>query len=64
MLVYGLNADAAFQLLVGHSSIANKKVSAIADAMVSVLDRRSPTETVNRSEVDRMLRDACRGGPR
>ena len=64
MLVYGLNADAAFQMLAGHSSIANKKVAAIADAMVSALDRRSPTDTVNRSEVDRMLRDACGEGPR
>jgi hypothetical protein len=64
MLVYGLNADAAFQMLVGHSSIANKKVSAIADAMVSALDRRTPSETINRSEVDRLLRDACLGGPR
>jgi len=64
MLVYGLNADAAFQMLVGHSSIANKKVSAIADAMVSALDQRSPTETINRGEVDRMLHDACQGTPR
>jgi hypothetical protein len=64
MLVYGLNADGAFQMLVGHSSIANKKVSAIASAMVSALDRRSPTETINRGEVDRMLHDACQGGTR
>jgi ANTAR domain/PAS fold len=59
MLVYGLSADAAFQMLVGHSKIANKKVSAIAVAVVATLDRRSPTETIKRSEVDRMLRDAC-----
>jgi hypothetical protein len=64
MLIHGLNADDAFQMLVGHSSIANKKVSAIADAMVSALDRRSPTETVSRSEIDRMLRDSCLGGTR
>jgi hypothetical protein len=59
MLVYGLNADAAFQMLVGHSQIANKKVSAIVDAVLEALDRRSPTETISRSEVDRMLGDAC-----
>ncbi len=61
MLVYGLSADAAFQMLVGHSKIANKKVSAIADAMVAALDQRRPTENIKRSEVDRMLRDACPG---
>jgi ANTAR domain-containing protein/PAS domain-containing protein len=64
MLIYGLKADAAFQMLVGHSSIANKKVSAIADALVSALDRRGPVESVSRSEVDRMLRDACLGDTR
>jgi hypothetical protein len=64
MLVYGLSADAAFQMLVGHSQIANKKVSAIANAMVSALDQRSPTEIISRSEVDRMLRDACLRGAR
>jgi ANTAR domain/PAS fold len=64
MLVYGLNADAAFQMLVGHSQIANKKLSSIVDAVLSALDRRSPTETISRSEVDRMLRDACLEGPR
>ena len=64
MLVYGLDADAAFQMLVGHSSIANMKVAAIAEAMTSALARRNPSDTVARSEVDRMLRDACRQGPR
>ena len=64
MLVYGLNADAAFQMLVGHSQVANKKLSAIADAVLKALDRRSPTESIRRSEVDRMLRDACLRGPR
>ena len=64
MLVYGLNADAAFQMLVGHSQIANKKLSAIAEAMVSALDQRTPTETIKRSEIDRMLRDACLAGSR
>jgi hypothetical protein len=63
MLVYGLNADAAFQMLVGHSSIANKKLSAIVGAVLSALDKRSPTETISRSEVDRILRDACLEGP-
>jgi ANTAR domain/PAS fold len=60
MLVYGLNTDAAFQMLVGHSQIANRKVAAIAEAMISALDQRSPTDTIDRSEVDRMLNDACR----
>ena len=64
MLVYGLSADAAFQMLVGHSQIANKKLSSIVDAVLSALDRRSPTETISRREVDRMLRDACLEGPR
>ena len=63
MLVYGLNADAAFQMLVGHSSIANKKLSAIVGAVLSALDERRPTETISRSEVDRILRDACLEGP-
>jgi hypothetical protein len=62
MLVYGLTAEAAFQMLVGHSQIANRKLSAIADAMLDALGRRGPTEMISRSEVDRMLRDACLGG--
>ena len=59
MLVYGLDADAAFQMLVGHSQIANKKVSAIVDDVLKAMDTRSPTETIRRSDVDRLLRDAC-----
>jgi hypothetical protein len=50
--------------LVGHSQIANKKLSAIADAVLKAVVRRIPTETISRSEVDRMLRDACLEGTR
>jgi hypothetical protein len=64
MLVYGLDADAAFRMLVGHSQIANKKVSAIVDDVLKAIDTRSPTDTIRRSEVDRLLRDACLEGPR
>jgi hypothetical protein len=64
MLVYGLDADAAFQMLVGHSQIANRKVSAIVDDVLKAMDTRSPTETIRRSDVDRLLSDACLEGPR
>jgi hypothetical protein len=34
-------------------------LSAIAGDMVAGLNRRTPTNTIKRSEVDHMLRDAC-----
>jgi len=58
-LIHGLDADAAFEMLAGHSQIANKKVAAIAADVLCGLDRRQPTETVTRAEVDRILREAC-----
>lgn len=59
MLVYGLDADAAFQLLVGHSQISNTKLSVIVSAIIGQIENRAASETINRAEIDAILRTAC-----
>jgi len=61
MLMHGLDADAAFALLRGHSQVYNKKVSAIvADLLVAFRERPS-TESITPGELDRMLWKAAGG---
>jgi len=59
MLVHGLSADAAFDVLRGHSQIYNKKLSALAANAVVAIEQRGDSETVSRAEVDQILFDAA-----
>ena len=59
MLVHGLDADAAFALLRGHSQVYNKKVSAIVADLLVAFEQRPSTEGITRGELDRMLWDAA-----
>ena len=55
MVVHGLDADAAFALLRGHSQAYNKKVADIvADVLVAFQERPS-SESITRAELDQML---------
>ena len=59
MLVHGLDADAAFALLRGHSQVYNKKVAAIVSDLLVAFQERSTPEAITRGELDRMLWDAA-----
>ena len=59
MLVHGLDEDAAFALLRGHSQVYNKKVSAIVADLLAAFQDRSSSESISRAELDRMLWDAA-----
>ena len=58
MLVHGINADAAFNLLRGYSQIYNKKLAAIVAAVLEAFQGRPVASTVSRAELDRILWDA------
>ena len=55
MLVYGIDADAAFEVLRGHSQVYNTKVSTLVDRVLAMFNRRSSTAGVTRGEIDQML---------
>lgn len=59
MLVYGISADAAFDLLRGYSQIYNKKLAAIVTAVLAAFGSRNNTGSITRGEIDRMLWDAA-----
>jgi hypothetical protein len=59
MLVHGINADAAFNLLRGYSQIYNKKLAAIVAAVLEAFQGRPVASTVSRAELDRILWDAA-----
>ena len=59
MLVHGLDEDAAFALLRGHSQVYNKKVAAIVADLLDAIRNRSGSESISRGELDRMLWDAA-----
>ena len=59
MLVYGLDADAAFEVLRGHSQIYNIKLSTLVASVLTMFSRRSSTAGITRGEVDQMLWDAA-----
>jgi len=59
MLVHGLDEDAAFALLRGHSQIYNKKVASIVADLLDAIRNRPSSETISRGELDRMLWDAA-----
>ena len=58
MLLHGLDADAAFAMLRGYSSIYNRKLSTIVSSVLEAFRQRDSSESVQRSELDRMLWDA------
>ena len=59
MLVYGVSADAAFDLLRGYSQIYNKKLAAIVTAVLAAFEARDNSPSITRGELDRMLWDAA-----
>lgn len=59
MLVYGVSADAAFDLLRGYSQIYNKKLAAIVAAVLDAFEARGNAAGITRGELDRMLWDAA-----
>ena len=59
MLVYGIGADAAFEVLRSHSQVYNVKVSTLVANVLTMLTRRSSSAGITRGEVDRMLWDAA-----
>lgn len=59
MLVYGVSADAAFDLLRGYSQIYNKKLAAIVAAVLAAFSARGNAGSITRGELDRMLWDAA-----
>lgn len=61
MVVHGLDADAAFALLRGHSQVYNKKVSAIVADLLVAFEQRPSSEGITRAELDRMLWTAAHG---
>ena len=60
MLVHGLEADAAFDLLRGYSQVYNKKIVDLVAAVLVAFRARASSETVRRSELDTILWDAAR----
>jgi hypothetical protein len=58
MLLHGLDADGAFAVLRGYSSIYNRKLSTIVSSVLEAFQQRDSSESVRRSELDRMLWDA------
>ena len=61
MLMHGLDADAAFAVLRGHSQVYNKKVASIAHDVVAAFRARPSKESITRGELDRILWDAAHG---
>ena len=59
MLVYGVSAEAAFDLLRGYSQIYNKKLAAIVKTMLADFAARGNAASITRGELDRMLWDAA-----
>ena len=59
MLVYGVSAEAAFDLLRGYSQIYNKKLAAIVAAVLVAFGARDNAAGITRGELDRMLWDAA-----
>ncbi len=55
MLVHGLDADAAFALIRGHSQAYNKKVAAIVADLLVAFQERASSESITRAELDQML---------
>ena len=62
MLVYSVDADAAFEVLRSHSQIYNIKASLLVSSMLTMFTRRSSTAGITRGEVDQMLWDAAHPG--
>lgn len=60
MLVYGLDAYAAFEVLRGHSQVYNVKVFTLVASLVTMFSRRCRLDGITRGEVDQMLWDAAR----
>lgn len=58
MLLHGLDADAAFAVLRGYSQIYNRRLSSIVAAVLESFRQRDSSESIQRSELDRMLWDA------
>ncbi len=59
MLVYGIRADAAFEVLRSHSQVYNVKVSTLVASVLTMFTRRSSSAGITRGEVDKMLWDAA-----
>jgi len=57
MLTHQLDADAAFDLLVGHSMITNTKLTAIVTTVLDRVAHREATEVVTRADLDALLAD-------
>ena len=58
MLVHGITADAAFNLLRGYSQVYNKKLAVIVAAALEAFRTRPPSTTISRGELDRILWDS------
>jgi hypothetical protein len=58
MLVHGLDATAAYEVLRGYSQIYNTKLSTIVATVLAAFRQRESSESVRRIELDRMLWDA------
>ena len=59
MLVYGVSAEAAFDLLRGYSQIYNKKLATIVAAVLVAFGARDNAAGITRGELDRILWDAA-----
>ena len=57
MLTHQLDADGAFDLLVGHSMITNTKLTTIVTTVLDRVARRTATEMVTRADLDALLAD-------
>ena len=57
MLTHQLDADAAFELLVGHSMITNTKLTTIVATVLDRVARRSAAEEITRADLDGLLAD-------
>lgn len=57
MLTHQLDADAAFELLVGHSMITNTKLTTIVTTVLDRVAHREATEMVTRADLDALLAD-------
>lgn len=55
MLVYKLDADAAFNVLRGYSQVYNIKLNTIVAGALSSFEHRDASETVSRGDLDRLL---------
>jgi hypothetical protein len=62
MLAFGLNADAAFALLVWHSQRSNRKVHTIAADLLAHLHEAGLSGNGLRLAMDRILNNGVRAG--